>query len=233
MKAAGQKLKIISYDSQPFTDRIEAGDYLAGALTQVRDLQTVVLGIPRGGLIVAKQVADRLQVPLEIVLSRKIGAPQNQEFAIGSITETGEVFIDETSARLVRADSYYLQEEIDNEFLEIQRRREVYRQLCPKIDLKNKVVIVIDDGIATGSTMQAAFWSVRQEKPDKLIGAFPVGPIDTLQRLSQTADQIICLKVPPVFEGVGRFYLNFAQVSEEEILEILKKAQVRKERSST
>jgi putative phosphoribosyl transferase len=220
--AIHNKLKIISRSEEPFNDRIEAGDLLAEALMHLKGPQTVVLGVPRGGLVVAREVAHGLEAPLDIVLSRKLGAPQNPELAIGSITENGEVFLDQALARRVGTDDIYLKEETDRQFAEIKRRRKVYRQTCLKIDLKNKNVIVIDDGIATGSTVQAAFWSIRQEKPHKLIGAFPVGPEDTLLNLCETADEIICLKVPDLLQGVGRFYFHFEQVSEEDVFNILK-----------
>jgi predicted phosphoribosyltransferase len=222
MKEILEKLKIISHNEGPFVDRREAGDLLAEALVYLKDPQTVCLGIPRGGLIVARQVARGLGAPLDIVLSRKLGAPQNPELAIGSITEQGEVFLDRGLAHRVGADEDYLNKEKQKQFLEIQRRSKVYRRICPKIDLKDKTVIVIDDGVATGSTIQAALWSIAQEKPHKLVGAFPVGPQDILQKLLQTADEIVCLKVPSALGGVGRFYIHFEQSSEEEILSILK-----------
>jgi len=222
MKTAEEKLKICSHNNEPFADRIEAGNLLAEALRHFKGPQTVVLGIPRGGLLVAQQVARGLRAPFDIVLSRKLGAPQNPELAIGSITENGEVFLDQTLARRVGADDRYLKAERARQLLEIKRRREIYRRVCFKIDLRNKVVIVVDDGIATGSTVQAALWSIHQEKPHQLIGAFPVGPEKTLQRLCRTADEMVCLKVPSYFDGVGRFYVNFGQLSEEEVLNILK-----------
>ncbi|MCR4336366.1 MAG: phosphoribosyltransferase family protein [Candidatus Omnitrophica bacterium] len=222
MKTAEHKLNIISRSDEPFIDRIKAGDLLADALGHFKGPQTVVLGVPRGGLVVARQVAHKLKVPFDIVLSRKLGAPQNPELAIGSISETGEVYLDQDLAQRVGADEDYLRGERESQFAEIQRRRKVYRRVCPKIDLRNKIVIVTDDGIATGATVQSAFKSIRQEKPRKLIGAFPVGPEDTLKRLSMLADEIICLKAPSFLEGVGQFYFNFGQVSEEEVLNILK-----------
>jgi putative phosphoribosyl transferase len=219
---AHPKLKIISRNEDPFTDRVLAGDLLAQTLMHLKGPRTVVVGIPRGGLVVARQVARGLGAPLDIVLSRKLGAPQNPELAIGSIAESGEMFLDQSLARRVGASEGYIKQESQRQLAEIQRRREAYRHVCPKIDLQNKHVIVVDDGIATGATVQAALWSVRKEGPHTLTGAFPVGPEDTLQKLCETADEIICLKVPGRLQGVGRFYFHFGQVTEEEVLNILK-----------
>jgi len=216
-----EKLKILSRSSNAFTDRVEAGELLAEALIDHAGPQTVILGIPRGGLVVAREVAYRLKAPLDIVLSRKLGAPQNPELAIGAITEEGEVFLDQSLARRVGASEAYLQQESRDQLQEIQRRSGVYRSIRPKIDLRDKDVIVVDDGVATGSTVQAALWSVAQEKPRKITGAFPVGAEDSLLRLCATADEIICLRVPPVLGGVGGFYFHFTQVSDEEVLNIL------------
>ncbi len=225
MKSTKEKLRIISHSSGAFRDRIEAGELLAEVLMDYAGPKTVVLGIPRGGLVVACEVAHQLKAPLDIVLSRKLGAPQNPELAIGSITESGEIFLDQNLAYRVGADEDYIERERQNQFVEIKRRSRVYRDIRPKIDLKNKDVIIIDDGVATGSTVQAAFWSIRQESPHKIIGAFPVGPEETLRKLCQSADEIICLKVPPSLGGVGQFYFHFEQVKEKEVVSILKSAQ--------
>jgi putative phosphoribosyl transferase len=222
MKTAEEKLRIVTRSDEVFTDRFEAGDLLAEALMELRGPGTVILGVPRGGLVLARQVARRLGAPLDIILSRKLGAPENPELAIGAIAENGEVFLNRPLALRVGADEEYLREEKDRQFLEIQRRRDAYRRVCTKTDLRDKTAIVIDDGIATGATVQAALWSIRQEKPYKLIGAFPVGPEETLVRLAKTADEIICLRVPSNLHGVGQFYFNFGQVSEDDVLNILK-----------
>jgi len=223
-KTKNGKLKILSHSDDPFTDRVEAGELLAEVLIDHAGSQTVILGIPRGGLVVAREVARRLKAPLDIVLARKLGAPQNPELAIGAITEEGEVFLDEPLARRVGASEDYLQQESRSQLQEIQRRSSVYRNIRPKIDLRDKDVIVVDDGVATGSTVQAALWSIAREKPHKITGAFPVGAEDSLLRLCDTADEIICLKAPPSLGAIGNFYLHFRQVSDQEALEILNRA---------
>ncbi|MDE2027397.1 MAG: phosphoribosyltransferase [Candidatus Omnitrophica bacterium] len=215
------KLNIIKHSNEPFADRREAGRLLGDVLEALKTDQTVVLGIPRGGLVVAKQVAEHLDAPLDIILSRKLGAPMNPELAIGAVTEQGEVFLGDRLVREIGVEEYYLVREKARQMAEIRRRQVAYRKICPKVDLNDKDVIVVDDGVATGSTVQAALWSIHQERPRRLIGAFPVGPEDTLRRLSDSADGIICLRVPSFFQGVGQFYLQFGQVSEEEVLSLL------------
>lgn len=222
MEAIENKLTIISRSDRPFKDRAEAGGQLAVSLSRFKGPQTVILGIPTGGVVVASRAAWTIGVPLDIVLSRKLGAPDNQELAVGAVSENGEVYIDLALAKRVGADEQYLFKERESELNEIGRRQEVYRKVCSKIDLKNKDVIVVDDGIATGSTVMAALWTVARENPRKIIGAFPVAPEETLRKLCEAADEIICLRVPSFLGGVGKFYLDFTPVSQGEVLTILK-----------
>jgi putative phosphoribosyl transferase len=217
-----ERLHILSRQGHPFVDRIEAGNMLGDVLVSFKGAQTVVVGIPRGGLVVARQAALRLQAPLDIILSRKLTAPENPELAIGAMTEEGHVFIDHDLVFRMGVKESYIEQEKEKQFSEINIRWDLYRRVCPKIDVKEKDVIIIDDGIATGSTVQAALWSIKQDKPRRLIGAFPVGPEETLQRLAQTADEIICLKVPPFLDSVGRYYSHFEPVSDEEVMHILR-----------
>lgn len=222
MPAIQHKLKVVSRSGERFAGRKEAGRLLTDALCYLKSPHTVVVGIPRGGLVVAREVAYGLDVPFDIVLCRKLGAPSNPELAIGSVTEAGKIFLDKAMAKHLGVSEFYLKKEAQQQFSEIRRRSGLYRRRCPKMDLKHRDVILIDDGVATGSTVQAALWSIRREGPRRLMGAFPVGPEDVLQKLSETADEIICLKVPNALGSVGRFYDRFEQVSEEEVLNILK-----------
>jgi predicted phosphoribosyltransferase len=215
--------RIISYSDEPFFDRREAGQLLADELRHLSDKETVVLGIPRGGIVVAAELAEALHADLDIVLSRKLGAPGNPELAIGAVSENGKFLINEEWAFQVGANKAYIEEEKARQWKEITRRREWYRDVRPKIDLKGKVVIVTDDGIATGATMEAALWVARQEGPKSLIGAVPVGAEDSLEKLTRYADELLCMRLPEFFAAVGQFYLNFPQVTDEEVLEILKK----------
>ena len=222
------RARVISYSEEPFRGRVEAGRLLAGELTKFRGKKAVVLGIPRGGIIVAKEIASALGAELDIVLSRKLGAPGNPELAIGAISEDGKLFLNEMLASQVGGESSYIQQEKARQLSLIKQRVEQYRKILPKASLKDKVVIITDDGVATGATMKAALWAARQERPKMLIAALPVGPADTIRELAKDADEIIVLRVPPFFAAIGQFYLDFSQVEDSEVLEILKKGCERK-----
>jgi putative phosphoribosyl transferase len=224
MPSLEHKLTVLSHNREPFTDRIEAGALLAEVLSKWSYTQPVVLGIPRGGLVVAKQVSQFLDADLDIVLTRKLTAPYNPELAIGSVTEDGQVFLDEELAYRVGANERYIEGERQDQILEIQRRKNVYRKAKSKISLTDRTVIVVDDGVATGSTLKAALWSIRKEKPHLLIAALPIGPQNTLEELSKIADEVVCLKVPPVLGAVGQFYLRFDQTTDQQVLDILKRS---------
>ncbi|MBL8013421.1 MAG: phosphoribosyltransferase [Candidatus Omnitrophica bacterium] len=219
------KLRILSRSQERFRDRKEAGRLLTESLCPYKDPHMVVVGIPRGGLVVAREVAYGLDVTFDIALSTKLGAPSNPEFAIGAVNEVGEMFMDQALIRHLGLDERYLIQEAKQRFAEIRRRSSIYRNVCPKMNLKGRDVLLIDDGIATGSTVQAALWSIRREEPRKLVGVFPVGPEQVLQQLSETADEIICLRVPEMLGSVGRFYNHFEQISDIDILEILKECE--------
>ena len=214
-------LIITSHSSKPFSGRIEAGRALAGQLQQFRSQKPAVLGIPRGGIIIARQIADDLGGDLDIVLAHKLGSPGNPELAIGAVCEDGRLFLDQRITSYVGADDNYIEQEKLRQLQQITRRVQRYREVLPKLPLQGRVVIVTDDGVATGATMQAALWAVRQEKPQKLIAALPVGPEDTLEKLSRDADETICLQVPPFFSALSQFYSQFTQVEEQELLRIL------------
>ena len=221
-------LRIISYDNQPFTDRLEAGQLLGRESKKWRGQRAVVLGIPRGGVSVARELARALEADLDIVLSRKLGAPGNPELAIGSVAEDGRLFLNEVLVSEMAVESSYLQQEKERQLAEIRRRTELIRRFLPRIPLEGKVVIVTDDGVATGATMQAALWAARQEHPRKLIAALPVGPEENIRRLAEAADEMVCLRAPSFFSAVGQFYMRFDQVEDEEVLELLKDQRQRK-----
>ncbi len=215
------KLRIISHSSEPFRDRAQAGELLAGELSELRDKRAVVLGIPRGGIIVAKGLASRLNADLDIVLSRKLGAPGQSELAVGALAEDGAVFLNEDVVLLLGVTKQYIAQEKTRQMAELQRRNQLIRSVLPKTLLKDRLVIVTDDGVATGATMQAALWSVKHENPQKLIAAIPVASEEALMRLSKDADEIVCLRQPPDFAAVGQFYTSFYQVQDEDVLQIL------------
>lgn len=214
------KSRIISTDSGPFNDRAEAGRLLAAELSAYKGKGCVVQGIPRGGMVIAMELARSLQADLDIVLSRKLGSPGNPELAIGAVAEGGKLFLSEGMSGLAEKD--YIEKEKAYQLAEIERRVALFRAVHTKVKLTDKIVIITDDGLATGATMQAAAWAIRQEGPKKLIVAVPVAPEDTIMRLSRDADEIVVLRAPLFFAAVGQFYAHFDQVEDEEVLSILK-----------
>ncbi len=219
-----EKLRILSRSSEPLWDRDEAGWLLGRELIALREQNAVVLGIPRGGLVVARQIAQTIGAELDIILSHKLRTPDEPELAMGSVAEDGRLFLNENVVREFGVSKAYIEEERQFQFAEIKRRAMLIRSVRPKVPLKDRLVIVIDDGVATGATTQAALWAVRQEKPERIIAAIPVGAEETLLRLSDDADEVICLRAPPFFAAIGQFYVKFDQVEDEEVLRILKEA---------
>jgi len=213
----------------PFRNRVEAGRRLAGALGQYKGKDTVVLGIPRGGVVVAKEVADALEAPLDIVISRKIGAPGEPEFALGAVTQEGDVILDRKTADSVGASREYLESEIRQKKEEVKQRMERFRGDAPYPSLKGKVVIVVDDGIATGSSVEAAVTSIRKREPREVVIAVPVAPPDTVESLKAGGNTVVCLETPSVFFAIGEFYQRFDQVEDSEVKRILDES--RKQRS--
>ncbi|HEY6000449.1 MAG TPA: phosphoribosyltransferase family protein [bacterium] len=217
------KIQVLSRSEEAFADRREAGRLLGAALERFRAQRPVVLGIPRGGVVVAAEVADHLGAELDIVLSRKIGAPGNPELAIGAIAEDGHPFLDDAIAARLGVSRGYIEREERHQLGEIARRVEVFRKVRPRIPLAGRVVIVVDDGLATGATMQAALWAVRRDRPGSAIVAVPVAAEDTIERIAKSADELLCLRAPWDFGAVGRFYDRFDQVEDDEVLAILER----------
>lgn len=188
----------------------------------------VILGIPRGGVVVAKEIAKILDCSLDIIVTRKIGAPGNEELAIGAVGETeGSKYIDQRLAADVGADEEYLKSKIKEQKEEIKRREGLYRKGKEPLALENKIVILVDDGVATGATMIAAAREVWNHSPKRVIIALPVCPKDTLAKLEKEADQVIVLKTPWPFFAVGQFYKEFGQVSDEEVVKLLQDGKLR------
>jgi predicted phosphoribosyltransferase len=205
-----------------FKDRRDAGQQLAARLAFLKDQPSViVLGIPRGGVVVAAEIARALHAPLDVFLAHKLGAPFNPELAIGALTSTGEVLLDELLVAELRLSPREIAREVERQRKEIGRRLDVFRKDRAPLDLKDRTVVIVDDGIATGSTMLAALRALRQQKPARLILAIPVGPPETIQRLACECDQVIVLDTPEPFWAVGRFYMQFGQTSDEEVVELL------------
>jgi putative phosphoribosyl transferase len=204
-----------------FQDRCEGGRALAELLSDYRTMDAIVLGIPRGGLPVAAEVAKALGVHLDVIAARKVGAPDNPEFAIGAVTANGGQFLDPYSTRLVGASAAYLQAAIQAEVREARRRETVYRGKRPAPVLKGRTVIVVDDGLATGATMRAAVRSVRKQEPTRVVAAVPVASREACETLRAEADAVVCCGILPRFIAVGAHYDQFDQVSDQEVIDIL------------
>ena len=205
-----------------FRDRVDAGKQLAAQLAFLKDQPNIiVLGIPRGGVVVAAEVAQTLNAPLDIFLAHKIGAPFNPELAIGAVTSNGDVLLDDVLVRQLRLSQKEIARAVEQQRAEMTQRLETFRQDRPPLDVKNKTVVLIDDGVATGSTVLASLRALRKQNPARLILAIPVGPSDTLERLSRECDQLIVLDMPEPFYAVGRFYRQFEQTSDAEVIALL------------
>jgi putative phosphoribosyl transferase len=216
------KMRFLSKNRHSFQNRIEAGKLLGNELKSLNLKNTIVLGIPRGGIIVAREAAQILDCEMDVVLSRKLGAPGNPELAIGAIAEDGSVFMNDMMSSRIGVFNSYVEQEKARQFSVITARNKRYREILPKASLVGKTVIIIDDGVATGATMQAAIWIARRENPSHLIAAAPVGAEDALERLSEDADEVICLYIPSFFAGVGQFYAEFTQVDDRTVEDIMR-----------
>jgi len=208
-----------------FHDRQQAGRELAEELERYRDQEnTVIYGIPRGGLPVAYEVASALHLPLDVYVVRKLGMPGHEEYAIGAIASGGVRVLNEEAIGNIFHASDIIESVAEREQRELERRESLYRGNRPLHDPRGKVVIVVDDGLATGSTMRAAVAALRQHGAAKIVVAVPVAPPETVAELEAEADEVICILEPENFMAVGQFYENFSQTTDEEVTEILARA---------
>jgi putative phosphoribosyl transferase len=205
----------------PFRDRVDAGRRLAAALGHLKTAHPLVLGIPRGGVVVAAEVARELGGDLDVIVARKVGAPFSPELAVGAVTSDGTRYIHSESAAAVGVSEDYLERAIEEKAAEARSREERYRAGRRQLDASGRTVVLVDDGLATGSTMIAAARSVRKRNPAKVVVAVPVAPAATVEALRREADEVVCLVVPRAFGAVGQFYLDFSQVGDEEVERIL------------
>lgn len=206
-----------------YKDRQEGGVRLATFLkTYHKAKETIVLGLPRGGVVVANEVAKSLDLPLDVICPRKIGAPGNPEYAIGATTAQGEPIFNEEALAQIRPSRAWLDQAARSEAEEADKRERRFREGKPTRDLEGKTVILIDDGLATGLTMKAALQQVKQEGAAKTVIAIPVAPFDTLEELRALADEVICPLTPAFFMAIGEFYEDFGQTSSEEVMQILR-----------
>jgi len=204
-----------------FRDRHDAGRRLAAELPAHRDEDPVVIGLPRGGVPVAEEIAAALDAPLEVLAVRKLGAPHNPEYGIGAIAEGGIRVFDSEALAVLGINGGVLDSIVSRETEELRRRVAAYRGERPLIDLRGRTAIVVDDGVATGVTDTAALRAVRRLRPRRLVLAVPVCAPDSALRLREEADEVVCLSEPPLLYGVGQWYRDFSQVSDAEVIATL------------
>lgn len=208
-----------------FQDRSDAGRRLAKALSSYKDRHPVILALPRGGVPVAAEVAAALDAPLDLILVRKIGVPIQPELAMGAVVDGAAPIVvrNEEVIELSGTTADEFDAACASELAEIERRRQLYIGDRARAEIAGQVVIVIDDGIATGATTRAALQAIRNRKPKELVLAVPVAPPDTITKLRDEVDALICLETPELFGAIGYFYRDFRQVSDQEVVAILKR----------
>jgi predicted phosphoribosyltransferase len=206
-----------------FRDRLDAARQLADRLKAYRGKQPLVLGIPRGAVPMAAHIARELNGEFDVVLVRKLRAPRQPELAIGSVDESGWTYLSDYAAAY-GGTADYLAVEKQAQMATLRQRRAQYTPIRPPISPAGRIVIVIDDGLATGATMISALHGLRARKPAKLICAVPVAPPDTLARVAELVDEMVCLEAPEYFSAVGQFYQHFDQVDDAEVIAQLKKS---------
>ena len=207
-----------------FNDRADAGRQLASRMGFLRGQDVVILGLPRGGVPVAFEVAKALQAPLDVLLVRKLGVPYHPELAFGAIGEGGERVISDVVVRETRLSDQEMAAVETQEWAELQRRSERFRGAQQRIPLTGRIAVIVDDGIATGATAQAACQVARAEGASRVVLAVPIGATDTARQFAQYADEVVCLETPVPYFAVGQGYRNFAQTSDDEVMALLSRA---------
>jgi predicted phosphoribosyltransferase len=209
-----------------FKDREEAGRRLVDRLIQYHDdPAAIILALPRGGVAVGYQLNLGLHLPLDVFITRKLGAPDNPEYALGAVGETGTVYLNPDAMAAYGLSREDIEELVQVQQREIARRQELYRQGRHFPTLTDRLVILVDDGIATGSTFFAAVQSIRHLAPRRLVGAIPVGPVETIQEVRSQVDELVVLATPGPFWAVGNHYIDFAQISDHDVVEYLNLAE--------
>ena len=205
-----------------FQNREEAGDRLAALLNTYQDHPSaIILALPRGGVSVGYRMSLALRLPLDVFITRKLGAPGNPELAIGALAETGTTFLNQEVINSLAVSSMDLEREVRIQQEEIARRQVAYRSGRPLPSLGGRTVILVDDGIATGATFFASVSAVRSLRPERIVGAIPVGPIETIERLRQQLEEVVVLDTPAFFFAVGNQYADFRQVEDNEVTKYL------------
>lgn len=207
-----------------FESRQQAGMLLARKLKKFKNSDAVVYALPRGGVVLGAEIAKALNVQLDLIVSRKIGHPHNAEYAIGAVTEHGVRVLNEMEILQLNPD--WVEKAIEEQHEEAKRRRKLYISWKKEISAKDRVAIIVDDGIATGYTMQAAIEDIKKQDPDEIVIAVPVAPGGSVKFFSVLVDEFIALEIPRMYAGsVGAYYTRFPQVSDEEVVDILKNVQ--------
>lgn len=205
-----------------FHDRLDAGQRLAKRLESFRDASPVVFAIPRGGVPVGAEVARQLDAELDVVVARKLGAPFRAQLAIGAVAADGERFLNQDVISQLRVDEAYIEQITKEQGEEARRREQRFRGGRPPVDIKGRTALLVDDGLATGATMQAAARSLRKREPGRLVVAVPVGSREACWALLKDADEVVCLAQPDPFYAIGLYYEVFEQVEDAEVLHLLK-----------
>jgi predicted phosphoribosyltransferase len=214
------------HDERVFADRREAGRELGRLLTRaVQPGEAIVLALPRGGVPVAYEIARALDIPLDVFLVRKLGTPGHPELAMGAIASGGIRVVNEDVVQALNVPQRQIDAVAEQEQRELERRDAAYRQGRSVPELTNRTVILVDDGLATGSTMKAAVQAVKQQQPKRIIVAVPVGALETCRMLGDMADEVICARTPQPFSAVGQWYRDFTQTSDDEVMSLLEESQ--------
>ncbi len=204
-----------------FKDRVHAGFLLSEKLFSYRDSSSLVIGLSRGGMVVASEVAKNLKLLLDVLVVKKISVPDNSELALGAVAPDGVTVIDRQLAARTGASQSYIKSQISNLNDKIQEKSLLYRKRKKQLSVTGKTVILVDDGAATGATAEVAVKWLRKKKAGQIIVALTVAPADVTNRLQQIADELVILDTPADFSAVGQFYEEFGQVSDEEVVELL------------
>jgi len=210
---------------EPFDNRQHAGAELARALEGYRSSDAIVLAIPRGGVVVGYEVASRLGLEMDVIVPRKIPAPQQEELAIGAVASWGdhERIIDDHAVRFLGVSADYIDREVERQLAEVNRRLLAYRGTVEPPSVAGRNVLLVDDGIATGYTTRAAAIALRNLKASRVVLAVPVGPPDSVRAIRPYVDELVCLRMPTPFMAVGYWYRDFAQVSDAEVIDLLER----------
>lgn len=208
-----------------YRNRTEAGRQLAEALRDYEhDANSIVLALPRGGVPVAYEVAQSLKLPLDVMTVRKLGTPGHEEMAMGAIASGGVRILNQEVVQALQLSEAQINDATEHEHQELQRREALYREGRAPLDLTGRKVILVDDGLATGATMQAAIFAAQQHHPERVVVAVPVAPQQSCDELRERADEVVCLQTPSQFRAVGLWYENFEQTTDQQVRSLLKRA---------